>query len=60
MTCDPVGTVEVAARLGVARGTVDAWRARDLGCPEPRWTGGGRPAWSWTDVERWAKETGRK
>lgn len=50
---DPVGVVEVAARLGVQRATVDQWRQRDLGFPEPRWTVGGRPAWQWEDVQRW-------
>lgn len=52
--CDPVGAVEIAARLGVKRRTVDSWRQRDLGFPGPRWTVGGRPAWNWDDVERWA------
>lgn len=52
--CDPVGAVEIATRLGVKRRTVDSWRQRDLGFPEPRWSVGGRPAWNWDDVERWA------
>lgn len=57
---DPVGTVEIAERLGVTRSTVDKWRLRDLGFPSPRWTVGGRPAWDYTtDVLPWAKETGR-
>lgn len=51
--CDPVGAVEIAARLGVKRGTVDVWRQRAIGFPEPRWTVGGRPAWDWPDVEAW-------
>jgi predicted DNA-binding transcriptional regulator AlpA len=55
----PVGTVEIAARLGVTRSAVDQWRARDLGFPSPRWEVGGRPAWNWADVEAWAVETGR-
>jgi predicted DNA-binding transcriptional regulator AlpA len=50
-----VGAVEIAARLGVARRTVDAWRQRDIGFPEPRWTVGGRPAWDFADVEDWYK-----
>lgn len=53
--CDPVGAVEIATRLGVKRRTVDSWRQRDIGFPEPRWSVGGRPAWNWDDVERWAK-----
>lgn len=56
---EPVGVVEIADRLGVTRKAVDAWRMRDLGFPEPRWTVGGRPAWEWEDVEAWARETGR-
>lgn len=59
MSADPVGTVEVAARLGVTRKAVDAWRSRGLGFPDPRWTVGGRPAWSWAEVEAWARRTGR-
>ncbi len=51
--CDPVGAVEIAERLGVKRRTVDAWRQRDLGFPEPRWTVGGRPAWNYDDVAAW-------
>ena len=57
--CDPVGAVEIAARLGVKRGTVDQWRARALDFPEPRWQVGGRPAWNWDDIERWAVCSGR-
>jgi predicted DNA-binding transcriptional regulator AlpA len=52
---DPVGAVEIAERLGVKRGTVDMWRIRSIGFPDPRWTVGGRPAWNWDDVEAWAK-----
>lgn len=55
----PVGTVEIAARLGVTRSAVDQWRARGLGFPAPRWEVGGRPAWDWADVEAWAVDTGR-
>lgn len=54
----PVGIPEIAERLGVKRATVDQWRLRGL-LPDPKWTVGGRPAWDWTDVEKWAKETGR-
>lgn len=51
--CDPVGAVEIAARLGVQRRTVDSWRQRDIGFPEPRWSVGGRPAWNFDDVQAW-------
>lgn len=57
--CDPVGAVEIAARLGVSRRTVDAWRQRDLAFPAPTWTVGGRPAWNWPAVAAWCAETGR-
>ena len=51
---DPVGTVEIATRLGVSRSTVDAWRTRHADTfPRPRWTVGGRPAWNWDDIEAW-------
>lgn len=55
----PVGAVEIAARLGVARATVDSWRIRDSGFPDPDWTVGGRPAWRWSAVRDWAAATGR-
>jgi len=51
--CEPVGIVEIADRLNVKRGTVNAWRTRALGFPEPRWTVGGRPAWNWDEIEAW-------
>ena len=57
--CDPVGSVEIAARAGVTRSTVDQWRQRDLGFPVPRWTVGGRPAWDWSDIAAWLTKTGR-
>jgi len=57
---DPVGIIEIADRLGVARVTVDKWIGRDwTQFPEPTWTVGGRPAWDWRDVWDWAKETNR-
>lgn len=65
---EPVGLVEIADRLGVSRSAVDLWRFRDKDAakhpdrermPEPRWTVGGRPAWNWSDIERWARKTGR-
>lgn len=56
---EPVGTLEIAERLGVTRKAVDAWRKRGLGFPEPHWTVGGRPAWDWDEVTAWARNTGR-
>lgn len=57
--CDPVGAVEIAQRLSVARRTVDQWRQRDIDFPEPHWTVGGRPAWNFDDVAAWAERTNR-
>lgn len=54
-----VGTVEIARRLNVSRSAVDQWRARGLGFPQPRWIVGGRPAWDWAEIEKWAKKTDR-
>lgn len=59
LAVDPVGTIEIAERLGVTRDAVNQWRRRPLDFPEPQWTIGGRPAWEWADVEAWAKATGR-
>lgn len=57
---DPVGIVEIAERLGVRRATVDQWRYHETGgFPAPKWTVGGRPAWDWSDIKRWAESTGR-
>lgn len=52
-----VGIPEIARRLGVKRATVDQWKW--LGqFPAPRWEIGGRPAWRWADVEKWAASRG--
>lgn len=56
---EPVGVVEICERLGVTRSAVDQWRAGEQAFPEPRWKVGGRPAWNWPDVEKWARLTGR-
>lgn len=56
--CDPVGSDDIADRLGVKRQTVAMWRYRSL-LPAPKWTVSGRPCWNWPDVLAWAKETGR-
>lgn len=54
----PVGQTEIAERLGVPLDTVRKWRTRGL-LPAPTWTVGGRPAWDWSDIDTWARETGR-
>lgn len=55
---DPVGIKEIAERLGVKRQTVDVWLQRRL-LPDATWIVGGRPAWNWSEIERWARKTGR-
>jgi predicted DNA-binding transcriptional regulator AlpA len=52
---DVVGAVEIAARLGVKRATVDAWRQRGQ-FPSPAWSVGGRPAWDWAVIEQWERD----
>ena len=54
----PVGAAEIAARLAVRPQTVHTWRQRKL-MPQPRWTVSGQPAWDWSEIEQWAKRTGR-
>jgi predicted DNA-binding transcriptional regulator AlpA len=54
----PVGIPEIADKLGVKRATVDQWIQRGL-LPPPDWTIGGRPAWNWPTIRRWAAGTGR-
>lgn len=56
--CDPVGSDDIAQRLGVKRKTVVQWRQREI-LPEPAWTVSGRPCWNWPDIELWARDTGR-
>lgn len=56
--CDPVGSEDIATRLGVKRDTVKMWKQRGL-LPEPRWTVSGRPCWNWPDIEDWARRTRR-
>lgn len=54
----PVGLDEIAKELGVKRTTADQWRHRGV-LPEPAWTVSGSPVWIWSDIEVWARETGR-
>jgi hypothetical protein len=57
-TSIPVGAAEIAERIGVRPQTVHAWRHRKL-MPAPRWTVSGQPAWDWSEIEDWARRTGR-
>ena len=56
---DPiVGQKEIAEQLRVAPNTVHQWVKRGL-LPAPEGTVGGDPAWHWSTIEAWARETGR-
>lgn len=55
---EPVGLTEIARRLGVEQDTARQWHKRGL-LPKHRWVVSSRPAWLWSDVEAWARETGR-
>lgn len=55
-----VGVAEIAERLGVgARQTVHSWRVRYPNFPTPVATLEMGLIWSWPDVEKWARATGR-
>jgi len=62
-----VGLSEIAGRLGVTYPTVLTWRYRHHRQPRPPWqsfpepikTVGRSPVFDWTEVEQWAKATGR-
>jgi ParB/RepB/Spo0J family partition protein len=55
---DPVGTKDIATRLGVKAQTVAQWRQRGL-LPTPRWEVSGMAVWQWSDIEAWARDSGR-
>lgn len=55
-----VGTGEIAERLGLARPeTVHNWRNRYADFPKPIARISHTHVWAWSDVERWARATGR-
>jgi hypothetical protein len=55
-----VGAAEIAQRLGVARpNVIHDWRHRHADFPEPVAQLRQALVWSWPDVERWARRTGR-
>lgn len=58
VAADPVGLSDIADRLGVKRQTAKDWKLRGL-LPPPKWVVGGRPAWDWPQIEKWARKTGR-
>jgi hypothetical protein len=58
MSDEIVGQKEIADRLHVAPNTVHQWVKRGL-LPLVEGTVGGDPAWHWSTIESWARETGR-
>lgn len=61
-TVDPddlVGAAEIAQRLGTHKQTVHLWRRRNLGFPAPIAELERALIFDWTEVEAWARETGR-
>ncbi len=57
---DLVGAAEIAGRLGVAQvQTVHLWHRRYADFPEPVARLRQALIWSWADIERWARRTGR-
>jgi predicted DNA-binding transcriptional regulator AlpA len=57
---DLVGATEIAKRLGAARPqVVHSWHRRYDDFPEPVARLERALVWAWSDVERWARRTGR-
>jgi len=55
-----VGAHEIAQRLNRAHSTiVHGWVRRDINFPPPAVVLQAGKFWDWSQVERWAKETGR-
>jgi hypothetical protein len=55
-----VGAHEVAQRLGVSRPQViHEWRKRHPDFPQPVATLTNGLIWDWTDIQKWARATGR-
>jgi predicted DNA-binding transcriptional regulator AlpA len=50
----------IADRLGLAqRQTIDSWMRRHPDFPRPLGTWGRTRLWDWSEVEAWARRTGR-
>lgn len=56
---DFVGVAEIAERLGVGTSVVHDWRRRHSDFPAPVLRLRMGLLWVWTDVARWARESGR-
>lgn len=57
---DLVGAAEIAERIGDTKPrTVHQWHSRYPDFPEPVATISHAMIWSWPEVARWAKDTGR-
>jgi hypothetical protein len=57
---DLVGAAEIAERLGgLDKSAVHQWRRRYADFPQPVTQLEQALVWSWPDVERWARATGR-
>lgn len=57
---DLVGSAEIADRLGLAHAeSVHTWRHRYADFPEPVARLSQTLVWAWSDVEAWARRTGR-
>jgi hypothetical protein len=56
---DLVDSQQIADRLHVERRTVNNWRAKAIGFPEPVLRRQRLLMWSWPQVREWAVRTGR-
>jgi hypothetical protein len=57
---DLEGAREIATRLGVKHPeTVHGWTRRDPSFPKPVAVISGTKVWRWTQIQRWARRTGR-
>lgn len=56
---DLVGAAEIAERLGIVRQSVHQLRRRHPDFPEPIAKLKQTHVWAWSEVEEWAKQTGR-
>lgn len=55
---EPVGKMEIAARLGCKVKTVHTWQLRKIMPPPDYPSVNGTPAWEWSTILLWAGQTG--